>query len=52
MVEKINRTMFGGEMASHEYLRLTTYLGLNPTNSTSQRETIGLAIGAPSFQWY
>lgn len=52
MVEKINRTMFGGEMASHEYLRLTTYLGLNPANSTIQRETIGLAIGAPSFQWY
>lgn len=52
MVEKINRTMFGGEMASHEYLRLTTYLGLNPTNATQQRETIGLAIGAPSFQWY
>ena len=52
MVAKINRTFFGGELTSSEVLRLTSYLALNPSNTTTQRETIGLAIGSPSFQWF
>jgi uncharacterized protein (DUF1800 family) len=52
IIQKINRTMFGGELTPDEILRLTAYLALAPTNATRQRETIGVAIGSPSFQWY
>ncbi|MBU6412833.1 MAG: DUF1800 family protein [Planctomycetes bacterium] len=52
MLDKINAAMFGGEMPAAERTRLQQYLNTNVGNATTRRETVGLAIGAPSFQWY
>jgi hypothetical protein len=52
MVDKINQAMFTGELSATERDRLRQYLAVNPASNTRRRETIGLAIGAPSFQWF
>ncbi len=52
MVDRINATMFGGEMETPDRNRVRDYLLSNPTALARQREAIGLAIASPSFQWY
>lgn len=52
MVDRINDQVFGGEMTASERSELVAYLSVSPTNATRQRETLGLAFGCPSFQWY
>jgi uncharacterized protein (DUF1800 family) len=52
MANKINTAMFGGEMPAAERNRIRDYLLPNTPTLSRQREALGLAMGAPSFQWY
>ncbi len=52
MVDKINTVLFGGEMLANERAALISYLSVNAADTTRRRDTVGLAIGCPSFQWY
>lgn len=52
MVDKIDSVLFGGEIPAGEKSQLLTYLSVNPADTTRRRDTVGLAIGCPSFQWY
>jgi uncharacterized protein (DUF1800 family) len=52
MLDKINAALFAGEMSTAERTRLQQYLNTNVGSTTTRRETVGLAIGSPSFQWY
>jgi uncharacterized protein (DUF1800 family) len=52
IMDKINVAMFAGEMTTAERTRLQQYLNTNVGSTTTRRETVGLAIGSPSFQWY
>lgn len=52
IMDKINAALFAGEMTVAERTRLQQYLNTNVGSATTRRETVGLAIGSPSFQWY
>lgn len=52
MADRINTNMFGGEMTANERNRIRDYLLPNPPTTSRQREALGLAIAAPTFQWY
>jgi uncharacterized protein (DUF1800 family) len=53
MVDKIDLAMFGGQMPATDKDKIRLYLLPDPvTNVTKKRDAIGLAIGAPGFQWY
>lgn len=52
MLDKINAALFAGELPAAERTRLQQYLNTNVGSTTTRRETVGLAIGSPSFQWY
>jgi uncharacterized protein (DUF1800 family) len=52
VLNKINSLLFAGEMSPAESQRIANYIQPAPTGSTQQREALGLAMGAPSFQWY
>jgi hypothetical protein len=52
MADKINAAMFGGELPQAERDRIRDYLLPDPPTASRKQEAIGLAIGAPSFQWY
>lgn len=51
MVDRLNTALFQGELAPVERAELLEFLGAAP-NRTRARESIGLALAAPSFQWY
>lgn len=51
MVNKISDSFFGGDMLPGDREQLLAYLSADPTNLTRQKETLGLAIGSPGFQW-
>jgi uncharacterized protein (DUF1800 family) len=50
--DRINRGLFGGEMARGERDILRDFMLPDPAAFPRQREAIGLAIGSPSFQWH
>jgi len=52
MLNKIEAELFAGEMPASEKARLNTYLGAGTISSTKTKEVLGVAIAAPSFQWY
>ena len=52
MVNKIDVSMFGGELPAAEKLQLLNFLSVNPADAGRRRDTVGLAISAPAFQWY
>jgi hypothetical protein len=53
MVDKIDQAMFAGEMPASDKDKIRLYLLPDPvTSTTKKRDAIGLAIGAPGFQWY
>ena len=53
MVDKIDQEMFGGAMPQSDKDRIRTFLLPDPvTSTTKKKDAIGLAIGAPGFQWY
>lgn len=52
IADKIDQAMFCGAMLPADKAAVLDYLGTgNPSNSR-RNESIGLAIGSPSFQWY
>lgn len=51
MADRINQQMFAGELTQTERNRLRDYLLPNTPSLTRQREALGLAVAAPSFQW-
>jgi uncharacterized protein (DUF1800 family) len=52
VMARINSLLMGGEMPRSETDPIGVYMQPTPTGATQQREALGLAIGAPSFQWY
>ncbi|CAG0985200.1 hypothetical protein PHYC_01983 [Phycisphaerales bacterium] len=52
MADKINSASFGDELTAPERDRIRDYLLPNTPTLTRQREALGLAMAAPSFQWY
>jgi uncharacterized protein (DUF1800 family) len=53
MVDKIDTEMFGGAMPPADKDRIRQFLLPDPvTSATKKKDAIGLAIGAPGFQWY
>lgn len=52
MADRINARMFAGELTAAELACIRDYLLPDPPTTARQRDAIGLAIGAPSFQWY
>ncbi len=52
MVDRIDASMFGHEMPPAERNRIREYLATNPSSPSVRAEALGLAAGAPAFQWY
>jgi hypothetical protein len=52
MADHVNQAMFAGEWPTEERNRIRDYLLPDPPSASRQREALGLAIAAPSFQWY
>lgn len=52
IANRIQSRMFGGKLTSGEWSLIRDYVAQNPANEQLRREAIGLAIAAPSFQWY
>lgn len=52
MVDRMSQAMFAGEWTAEERNRIRDYLLPNPPSASRQRESLGLAIASPSFQWY
>jgi uncharacterized protein (DUF1800 family) len=52
MADRINTSMFGGEMPPAERDRIRDYLLPDSPTESRRREAVGLAIAAPGFQWY
>lgn len=50
--DRINERLFAGRLPIGERNRIRDYMLPNPTNRTRRREGLGLAIGAPAFQWH
>lgn len=51
IVDRIDAAMFGKRLPAAEKSQLLSYLGVTPT-TTTRRETVGLAVATPAFQWY
>jgi uncharacterized protein (DUF1800 family) len=52
MIDRIDTALFGGEMPPAEKNRVHDYLSTDPLDTNVQRESLGLALGSPGFQWY
>ena len=53
IADRIDMTLFGGEMPPADKTALVAYLRPDPvTSNTRIRDAIGLAIGSPAFHWY
>lgn len=52
MVARIDQALFAGEMPQAQRDRVRDYLAAAPASNPRRRDAIGLAIGAPEFQWY
>ena len=52
MAERLNQSVFAGEMDPFDKQRITDFLLPDPPSSQRQREAIGLAMSSPDFQWY
>jgi hypothetical protein len=52
MVNKIDAELFAGEMAASDKAALQSYLGAGAVTATKTQDVLGVAIAAPSFQWY
>lgn len=50
--DKLDQALFAGEMHPADKAALASFLGATPVTSTKKRESIGVAIAAPGFQWY
>lgn len=52
LMDRIDDALFGGFMDADDKLKIRTYLNVNPAQDQRRREAVGLAIAAPSYQWY
>lgn len=52
MINKIDSSMFGGELPEAQRVQLLDFLNINPADTGRRRDTVGLALSAPAFQWY
>ncbi|MBL8879008.1 MAG: DUF1800 domain-containing protein [Phycisphaerales bacterium] len=52
LMDRIDDALFGGFMDSDDKLKIRTFLNVNPAQDQRRREAVGLAIAAPSYQWY
>src|SRR5262249_20146896 len=53
-LDVIETKLYGapGIMPAAERSRLQTYLLPDPSTTTRRKDVVGLALSAPSFQWY
>lgn len=51
-MKRVNKTFFGGKMPPQDRELLREYLDVNIYSNWRRRETLGLAISTPGFQWY
>jgi hypothetical protein len=49
---RINSLLFAGQMPTNELTALENYLLPNPPTTARIQDAFGLAMAAPSFQWY
>lgn len=52
MVEKIDQVLFSGEMNASDKDKVRIFLLPDPVTATKKKEALGVAIAAPSFQFY
>lgn len=52
IVARIDAALFGGEMPPAEKERIRQYLLPDPPPPLRKRDSLGLAIGSPGYQWY
>lgn len=52
MADKVEQVMFSGDMYPADKTSLRDFLLPNNVTTTKKREALGVAIAAPSFQWY
>jgi hypothetical protein len=52
MIARIDERLFGGRMDPDDRARIRSFLLPSPPTVTRRREAIGLALSAPSYQWY
>lgn len=52
LMDRIDSALFGGFMDSADKQKVRDYLNVNPGQDQRRREAVGLAIAAPSYQWY
>ncbi len=52
MIDKIDSSIFGGELPAAQRTQLLNFLSVNPSDPGRRRDTVGLALSAPAFQWY
>lgn len=51
-VDRIDSTLFAGQMNAAEKARIRDYLLPDPPTTGRKQEAVGLAIGSPGFQWH
>lgn len=51
-LDRIDASFFGGTLPSRERDALNAYLARDPKDPAIRRETVGLALASPAFQWY
>jgi hypothetical protein len=52
IASRINLVMHGGALTTAERNRIRDYLLPDPPSALKKKEAVGLAIAAPSYQWY
>jgi uncharacterized protein (DUF1800 family) len=52
MADRLNERLFNGELPAAERDRLRQHLLPDPPSTTRRNDTFGLAVAAPSFQYY
>lgn len=52
MAQRIDEALFAGEMDPADKIRIRDYLAPQPTSTTRQRDSLGLALSSPAFHWY
>lgn len=52
LIARIDDDMFGGELETADREAILGYLTIDPASASRRAESLGLAIGSPSFQWY
>ncbi|MBY0262494.1 MAG: hypothetical protein K2Q20_09130, partial [Phycisphaerales bacterium] len=52
IADRLSQNLYNGLMPFTDRIRLMSYLTAGTLDTTRIRESFGLAVGSPSFQWY